>query len=315
MSYPINQTLFVEKNETGIRLDIFVALKFANISRSCAANFIKKGFVEIKGKSEKSGYKLKKGDEIYINVPEKADITSLKPEHLPLDIIFEDKDIVIVNKPPGMVVHPGPGNPSKTLANAVLYMCPDIKGIGAELRPGIVHRLDKDTSGIMIVAKNDYSLQELSYQFKVRKIIKKYIAIVHGVVKEDEGIIKLPIGRHKIDRKKMSVANLKNGLKHAREAVTIWKVKKRFKDFSLLDIEIKTGRTHQIRVHCLSMRHPVAGDAVYTFRKLKEKENILNIKRQMLHSEYISFIHPFLKKRVSFKAELFDDMKQAISAA
>ncbi len=306
----IERTLFVEEKDEGKRLDIFISSKLTSLSRTSACNFIKKNFISVDKKNEKPSYKIKKGDIIYINIlSPSSEAASLKPENIKIDIIFQDKDIAVINKPPGMVVHPAPGNPSQTLANAILYLCPDIKGIGDALRPGIVHRLDKDTSGIIVIAKNDYALNALASQFKLREVTKKYLAIVHGIVKEEAGVIRIPIGRHKTDRKKMSAAE---NVKKARKAVTIWKAEKKFQDFSLLELEIKTGRTHQIRVHCSAMGHPVAGDTVYSSRNLKRKNELLNIKRQMLHSRYIEFTHPSLNKRVSFEADIFDDMKHVL---
>lgn len=226
----------------------------------------------------------------------------LKPEKLPLNVIYEDTDIIIINKEKGMVVHPGNGNPDGTLANAIMERCKDsLSGIGGEIRPGIVHRIDKDTSGIIIVAKNDKSHIDISNQIKEHKTTKTYIALVRGIVKENEASIDMPIGRSKKDRKKMAVD------KDGKKAVTHFKVLKRYSDCTLLEIVIETGRTHQIRVHLSEIGYPIIGDYTYSNGK-----NRFNIEGQMLHAYKIKFIHPTTKKEVEFVADLPKYFKEII---
>jgi len=229
-----------------------------------------------------------------INVPE-PEKSKLEAENIPLDIIYEDKDILVINKPRGLTVHPGAGNRSGTLVNALLHHCRDLSGIGGVERPGIVHRLDKDTSGILLVAKNDKAHQVLSAQFKDRTIQKTYLAIVKGNPKKDEGTIAEPIGRHPVNRKKMAVSH------KGREAVTHYKVLKRFKEYSLVELKPKTGRTHQLRVHLAHIGHSILGDPVYG------KGNA-----QLLHAYKIKFTHPRTEKELEFEAKLPDDMLKLI---
>jgi 23S rRNA pseudouridine1911/1915/1917 synthase len=242
-----------------------------------------------------------------------------KPEPIPIDILYEDDHIIMVNKQPGLVVHPAPGHFSGTLVNGLLYHCPDLGGIGGELRPGIVHRLDKDTSGTLVVAKHAAAHTNLSRQFKSRKIQKQYLALVHGDVKKAAGSIKLPIGRHPVDRKRMSTVS-----PSGRTAETAWSVKEQFQGFALLEVDLKTGRTHQIRVHCAALDHPIVGDTVYRPRKLektiardyRQADKILqvlkSVKRQMLHAWRLSFRHPHTGKVVSFESPLPEDMASII---
>jgi 23S rRNA pseudouridine1911/1915/1917 synthase len=233
-------------------------------------------------------------------------------EPLDLDIIFEDPDLLVVNKPAGLVVHPAAGHATGTLVHGILYHCPDLEGIGGEKRPGIVHRLDKDTSGILIVAKNSRAHHDLSRQFKSRSIHKHYLALVAGSPKSDKGSIDLPVGRHPVDRKKMSTRS-----KRGRDALTIWHVRERFRGTTLLDIEIKTGRTHQIRVHCQAAGFPIVGDPVYGRKRALNQmvagypalQVVLKmIDRQMLHAHAIGFSHPADGRALSFEAPLPEDM-------
>lgn len=250
--------IIAEKDDVDKRIDSFLASEL-DYTRSYLKKLILNGLVKVNGSSIKPNYKLKEGDSVDVNIPE-AEKIDLMPENIPLDIIYEDDDIIVINKPQGMVVHPAPGNYSGTLVNALLYHCKNLSGINGELRPGIVHRLDKDTSGVMVVAKNDKAHLDLSNQIKERTILKKYIAIVEGVIKDDEGSIEAPIGRDHVERKKMAVTE------DGRYALTLYKVLERYKNNSLIEATIKTGRTHQIRVHMSYIGHPIVGDEVYGYK-------------------------------------------------
>ena len=247
----------------------------------------------VNGKKEKASYKVQNGDKIEIE-EEPAKEIELKAQDIPVEILYEDDDIIVVNKPKGMVVHPANGNPDGTLVNAIMSICKDsLSGIGGEIRPGIVHRLDKNTSGAIIIAKNDKAHINLSEQLKNHEIKKTYIALVRGVVKENNATINMPIGRSKKDRKKMDVD--KNG----KEAITHFKVLKRYKDCTLLEINIETGRTHQIRVHLSHIGYPIIGDEVYSNGK-----NKWNIEGQCLHAKSLDFKHPITGKEMHIEAEL-----------
>ena len=229
-----------------------------------------------------------------------------KPEPIPIDILYQDNDIIVLNKQPGMVVHPAPGHYSGTLVNALLYHCPELEGIGGEIRPGIVHRLDKDTSGVMVVAKNSVAHHDLALQFKLRHIKKKYLALVYGRMQSESGTVSLPIGRHPVDRKKMSIHSRKS-----RMAETTWRVRKRFSRATLVELGLKTGRTHQIRVHCAAIKHPVVGDSVYGGRKVEKNTTndlLRSVPRQMLHAWQLEFTHPTKQKTLCFEAPIPPDM-------
>jgi 23S rRNA pseudouridine1911/1915/1917 synthase len=261
----------------------------------------------------KPGYRIKTGDEICGCIPPPTPILS-KPESISIDILHEDDDIVVINKQPGLVVHPAPGHHSGTLVNALLYHCPKLEGIGGALRPGIVHRLDKDTSGVLVVAKNDRAHHHLSRQFKSRRVKKEYLALVYGKMESDSGSVSLPIGRHPVDRKKMSTNSRKS-----RVAETTWQIRERFELASLIEINLKTGRTHQIRVHCAAIKHPVMGDNVYGPRKTGKNvtygKNLFgSVPRQMLHAWRIMLTHPATEAMVSFEAPIPSDMQAVITA-
>ena len=282
------------------RLDMYIASLDLDFSRSMAQKLIENGQVLVNGKLPKASYKTKLGDKIEIELLEPKE-TNLEAQDIPLDIIYEDDDILVVNKQKGMVVHPGNGNLDGTLVNAVLNHCKgNLSGIGGEIRPGIVHRLDKDTSGLIVIAKNDKAHISLSKQIQDRKVKKIYTALVRGVIPEDTATIDMPIGRSNTDRKKMAVR------KDGKEAITHIKVIKRYEKYTLIRVKIDTGRTHQIRVHMAEIGYPVVGDEVYSNGK-----NEFNVHGQMLHSTSLDFIHPITGKQMHFEAPLpkyFEDV-------
>jgi 23S rRNA pseudouridine1911/1915/1917 synthase len=273
------------------RLDKVVSNLEQNMSRETIQRMIKTGKILVNNKQEKASFKTTVGDLITLEeeIPEEIE---LKPQEMPLDIIYEDDDMLVINKEKGIVVHPGNGNPDGTLANAVMAKCKgSLSGIGGRIRPGIVHRIDKDTSGLIIVAKNDTAHINLSKQIQDRKVKKTYIALVRGVIKENEATINMPIGRSSKDRKKMAVT------KDGKEAITHFKVLKRYNGFTLLEVKIETGRTHQIRVHLSEIGYPIVGDEVYSNGK-----NPFGVKGQMLHAEKLELKHPRTGKDLTFEA-------------
>ncbi|MDH4099606.1 MAG: RluA family pseudouridine synthase [Nitrospirota bacterium] len=297
--------LSVAHEHEGTRLDHLVAILCPDLSRSRVQKLVEDGHITIDDKQVKPSHKVKADENIYVHVPEAVPV-AVAPQAIPLDILYEDRDIIVVNKPAGMVVHPAAGNYEGTLVNALLAHCTDLAGIGGELRPGIVHRLDKGTSGVMVVAKNDEAHRELTTQFRQRTVKKEYRALVMGDPPE-EGKIELAIGRHHRDRKKMSART-----RHGKEAVSEFKVLERFGDAALVTVIIATGRTHQIRVHMAHLGYPVAGDDTYgggrTMTVGKTK-----IPRLMLHAARLSFTHPD-GRVMNFEAEVPDDMKGALDA-
>ena len=287
------------ENDMQKRIDSFLT-ENTDYSRTAIQRLIDEDKIKVNGKKEKSSYKVQYGDKIEIE-EEPAKEIELKAQDIPIEILFEDNDIIVVNKPKGMVVHPANGNPDGTLVNAIMSICKDsLSGIGGEIRPGIVHRLDKNTSGAIIIAKNDKAHINLSEQLKNHEIKKTYIALVRGIVKENNATINMPIARSKKDRKKMDVD--KNG----KEAITHFKVLNRFQDCTLLEINIETGRTHQIRVHLSQIGYPIVGDYVYSNGK-----NPFGVEGQMLHSYRLEFVHPITKENMSLEAKLpeyFEDV-------
>lgn len=287
------EKIIVQNNEKGVRLDSYITKKLNDLSRANIQRLIEDGNILVNSAKQKISYKVNSGDEIEITIPEPKKI-DLKPQDIKVEIVYEDNDIIVVNKPKGLVVHPAVGNPDGTLVNAIMNICKDsLSGIGGEVRPGIVHRLDKDTTGLLIVAKNDKAHINLSEQIKNREVKKIYIALVRGNIPENEATINMPIGRSTKDRKKMAV--VKNG----KEAVTHFKVIDRFKNYTLLEIKIDTGRTHQIRVHMAEIGYPVVGDMVYSNGK-----NEFGVEGQMLHAKSLDFKHPITGKNMHLEAEL-----------
>ena len=283
----------VLEEDKGQRLDTYIAKIDENITRTSAQRLIEEENILVNGKKQKVSYKIQNNDKITIEIPEPKQI-ELKAQNIPLDVIYEDSDIIVINKPKGMVVHPANGNPDGTLVNAILSRCKDsLSGIGGEIRPGIVHRLDKDTSGLLIVAKNDKSHVKMSEQIKNHEVKKTYIALVRGVLKENEATINMPIGRSNTDRKKMAV--VKNG----KNAITHIKVIKRYNKYTLLEINIETGITHQIRVHLSHIGFPVVGD--YTYSNGKNEFGIIG---QCLHAKALDFKHPITQKEIHLEAPL-----------
>ena len=308
MLNPKTFTFSVLSMDAGKRLDVVLASSISICSRSFLANLIRNGNISVNGKISKPGFKVATGDKIDVFIPESSRLSPV-PEKEKIDILYEDDHLLAVNKPAGMVVHPAPGHYSGTLVNRILYFYPDIISSGDKLRPGIVHRLDKETSGTLIIAKNEYAYLSLSSQFKKRTIQKNYLAIVNGNIEKDSGIISLPIGRHVKDRKKMSTKS-----KKSRIAETRWQVKERLKGATLIDVDLKTGRTHQIRVHCASIGHPVMGDKVYGGKKIKKKlkNNTPDIVRHMLHALSIVFTHPKTEKIIMIESPIPEDMLSII---
>ena len=285
--------------ESGVRLDKYISDN-SEISRSYAAKLAENGDITVNGKKAEKKTKVQSGDEIRINVPEPEALEAVAQD-IPIDIVYEDDSVIVVNKPQGMVVHPAPGNPDGTLVNGLLYHC-SLSDINGVVRPGIVHRIDKDTSGLLIVAKTNEAHESLSKQLKERKSMRRYYCIVNGNIKEDSGTINKPIGRNPIDRKKMAV------VAGGREAVTHFKVLERFGQYTLVECVLETGRTHQIRVHMASIGHSIVGDPVYGAKKERFKTN-----GQLLHAKTIGFEHPKTKEVMEFDSELPEYFKDVLN--
>ena len=297
--------LVVEALEDKMRLDAYIARQDSDLSRSMIQKLLDDNKITVNGKLEKASFKVKIGDEIKIDI-EKPKEVKIEAQEIPLDIVYEDSDILVVNKQKGLVVHPANGNPDGTLVNAIMAHCKDsLSGIGGELRPGIVHRLDKDTSGLLIIAKNDKAHIAMSEQIKDRKVKKTYIALVRGIIAENEATINMPIGRSTKDRKKMAVT------KKGKEAITHFKVLNRYTtskaSYTLLEVKIDTGRTHQIRVHMAEIGHPVVGDMVYSNGK-----NEFGVIGQCLHAKKLEFKHPVTEKHMTLEADLPQYFKDII---
>lgn len=291
----------INENNVGIRIDKFLNSYFEEKSRSYLQGLIENNNVTINNKNIKSNYKLRKNDIIEVTLPKPA-MLDVTPENIKLDILYEDSEVVVVNKAKGMVVHPAAGNYTGTLVNALLYHCTDLSSINGVVRPGIVHRIDKDTSGVLVVAKNDNSHNFLALQLKEHSMKREYIALVEGHLKEKEGTIDKPLGRNKKDRLKMGI------VPDGKRAVTHYSVIEEFKDTTLVKCVLETGRTHQIRVHLASIGHPLIGDLVYGYKKQKYK-----VQGQMLHAKVLGFIHPLTKKYMEFEAPLPEEFENLIS--
>ena len=293
--------LFEIQENQQMRLDKYLAEQFPEQTRSYLQKLIKEGQVLVNGKTVKSGYQLSKGDEVSVTIPEAKEL-DVEPQKMDLDIVYEDEDVILINKPKGMVVHPAPGHTTDTLVNGLLYHCKDnLSGINGVARPGIVHRIDRDTTGILIVCKNDMSHNSIAAQLKEHSINRRYRALVHGNLKEDTGTVEGPIGRHPVDRKKMAI-NERNG----KPAVTHYTVLERFGNYTLIECKLETGRTHQIRVHMTSIGHPLVGDEVYGPAKCPFK-----LQGQCLHAMVLGFVHPRTGEYMEFSADLpeyFEDL-------
>lgn len=292
----------VLESQAGYRVDKFLSIEFADLSRSYIQKLMKDGQVTVNGKVVKANYKLNDQDVVRMNEPELKE-PDIVAEDLPLDILYEDEDLLIVNKPKGMVVHPSAGHYTGTLVNALMFHCKeDLSGINGVMRPGIVHRIDMDTTGSLLVCKNDMAHQNLAEQLKIHSIKRIYHAIVHGVIKEEEGTVDAPIGRHPTSRKKMSI-NYKNG----KEAVTHYKVLKRYQNYTYIQCQLETGRTHQIRVHMASIHHPLLGDVVYGPAKQP-----FSLQGQCLHAKTIGIQHPRTGEYMEVDAPLPDYFEELL---
>lgn len=289
--------------DEGVRLDAYLATQIDGWSRARLQRLIDDQDVLVNGRSVKSSYKLRVGDEIEVELTP-GPSASFAPENIPLDVVYEDEHLVVVNKPAGLVVHPAAGVDSGTLANALAYRFQQLSAIGGAIRPGIVHRLDKDTSGLMVVAKTEQAHENLSDQFRARTVFKRYLALVYGVVKQQQGRIEQPIARDPRNRTRMAV------VPGGREALSLYTVRRQYDVFTLVDVELKTGRTHQIRVHLAWLKHPVVGDALYSggrensVQDPQRRAQIRKLSRQFLHAEELAFSHPATGERLQFVAPL-----------
>lgn len=292
----------VEMESDNVRIDRFISEHLDDVSRSYIQKLIKDGLVKADSKQVKANYKVKTGECIEINIPEPVSL-DVEPQNIPLDILYEDDDVLLVNKPKDMVVHPSAGHMDGTLVNALLYHCKDsLSSINGVMRPGIVHRIDKDTTGVLIICKNDKAHNFIAEQLKVHSITRRYHAIVYNNLKDDTGVINAPIGRHPIDRKKMAI-NYKNG----KDAVTHYRVLERFGKYTYVECELETGRTHQIRVHMTSIGHPLLGDEVYGSLKQPFKTQ-----GQVLHAKVFGFIHPSTGEYMEFETPLPEYFKELL---
>lgn len=308
---PLLQQLSVTTEDAGERLDAFLAKHVEGWSRARLQRLIDDQAVLVNGVASKSSHKLRANDQIEVELTP-APTTAFVPEDIPLEIIFEDDDLIVVNKPAGIVVHPAAGNPSGTLANALAFHFQQLSKRGGEARPGIVHRLDKGTSGLLVVAKNEATHENLSDQFRAREVFKSYVALVHGQLEKRKGQIDQPIARDPRNRTRMAI------VRGGREAVSLFRNREAFDRFTLLDVELKTGRTHQIRVHLASLKHPVVGDEVYgggrdkTVTEAKIRGVIAKLHRQFLHSEQLGFRHPRTREQLKFTAPLPGELQNLL---
>jgi 23S rRNA pseudouridine1911/1915/1917 synthase len=291
----------VEEESVNKRLDVFISDEFEEKSRSYIQKLIEDEHIKVNGQLKRSHYKLKHNDIIILDIPEVQELV-VSAENIPLNILYQDEDVVVVDKQQGMVVHPAPGNYSGTLVNALLYHCKDLSGINGVARPGIVHRIDKDTSGVLVVAKNDKSHKKLAEQLKDHSMKREYIALVEGRIKTEEGTVDKPIARNPKDRLKMGI------VQGGRKAITHYEVLERFEKYTLIKCILETGRTHQIRVHLAHIGHPLVGDPLYGFAKQK-----FNLEGQMLHAKKLGFVHPSTEEYIEFESELPEYFKKVIS--
>ncbi len=299
----IYSNFFVSEDDCGIRIDKYLADMYPDLSRSRISKLIEDGFISVNGANMmKANYKVNEGDNILLEIPDAVE-PSIEAEDIPLNILYEDDDIIVINKQKGLVVHPAPGHYSGTLVNALMHHCKgNLSGINGVMRPGIVHRIDKDTTGVLVACKNDIAHNNLAAQLKIHSITRKYEAIVYNVIKEDEGTINAPIGRSNVDRKKMSI-NYSNG----RDAITHFKVLERFKNYTHVECKLETGRTHQIRVHMTSRNNPLLGDTIYG-----PKNCPYNLEGQVLHAKVLGFRHPRTGEYMEFEAELPEYFKNLL---
>jgi len=294
--------LQVNKEDAGQRLDSWVCARVEGLTRSAVQRLLEQGHVTVSGRPAGKNYRLSGGEQVELELPEAVEVDII-PQNIPLDVVYEDDDVIVVNKPVGMVVHPAPGHPDGTLVNALLHHCgSSLSGINGELRPGIVHRIDRDTSGLIIAAKNDAAHLSLAAQLQDHTLARTYAAVAVGGFKEDEGTVDAPIGRHPVDRKKMAI-DRKNG----REAVTHWSVLERYSGYTLIECRLETGRTHQIRVHMASIGHPLLGDVVYGAKKPYP-----GLAGQCLHARKLKFIHPTTGDPVELECPLPDWFEQVL---
>ena len=305
-------TFHVALEDAGVRLDAYLATQIEGWSRARLQRLIESEDVLVNGKPAKPSYKLRENDELEVELIAPA-ASSFAPEAIPLDIVYEDETLVVVNKPAGLVVHPAAGIHSGTLANALAYHFQQLPDSGAGVRPGIVHRLDRDTSGLMVVAKTEAALEHLSDQFRDRSVYKSYVALVHGRVSTDSGKIDQPLARDRANRTRMAV------VRGGRSALSLYRVRQRFERFTLLDVELKTGRTHQIRVHLAWLKHPVVGDETYgagrdnTILNARLRAHVRNLGRHFLHAEKLAFTHPLRGTRVEFSSPLPAELAELLS--
>lgn len=300
----MRQQIIVNDELSDVRIDKYLSEQFEELTRSYIQKILKANLVSVNDKSVKPSYKVAIGDIVDIEVPKKIE-PDILPVNIPLDIIYEDSDVILINKSKRMVVHPAPGHYDDTLVNGLMYHCKnDLSGINGILRPGIVHRIDMDTTGVIIACKNDFAHNCISEQLKAHTITRRYYAIVHGIIKNDKGTIDAPIGRHPVDRKKMAV--IADG-KNARNAITHYRVVERLKGYTLIECQLETGRTHQIRVHMAYISHPLLGDTVYSNLKSPYK-----LQGQTLHAYILGFNHPTKNKYMEFEAPLPDYFRNLI---
>lgn len=291
----------VEPEDIGERVDKFLATVQEDWSRSQLQGWIKDGLLMVNGKPVKGNYRLQEDDEVTLTVPPAREV-DIQPENIPLDVVYEDGDVIVVNKQRGLVVHPAPGHYSGTLVNALLYHCRDLSGINGVLRPGIVHRIDKDTSGLLMAAKNDKAHESLANQLKAHTVTRRYIALVHGIISHEKGTIDAPIGRDPKNRQQMAVV-----FENSKPAISHFVVLERFKEHTLVEMKLETGRTHQIRVHMKYIGHPLVGDPKYG------PKNLFSIEGQALHAKTLGFDHPATGEHLEFHAQLPDDMEAILA--